>query len=70
MGIISNQAKYILPLQLGDPQLFSFFAGDSFPDSGDNAWVLVTVDGFPIGWGKRVQNVIKNFYPHGLRWLA
>jgi NOL1/NOP2/fmu family ribosome biogenesis protein len=25
------------------------------------------VDGYPIGWGKRVQNVIKNYYPHGLR---
>jgi NOL1/NOP2/sun family putative RNA methylase len=70
MGIKSDQAKHILPMQLGDKQLFSYLAGDSLPSSGDNAWVLVTVDGFPIGWGKRVQNVIKNFYPHGLRRLA
>jgi NOL1/NOP2/fmu family ribosome biogenesis protein len=70
MGIKSDQAEHILPMQLGDKQLFSYLAGDSLPSSGDNAWVLVTVDGFPIGWGKRVQNVIKNFYPHGLRRLA
>jgi NOL1/NOP2/fmu family ribosome biogenesis protein len=70
MGIKRDQAKQILPLQVGDQRLISYFAGESFPDSDDNGWVLVTVDGFPVGWGKRVQNIIKNFYPHGLRRLA
>jgi NOL1/NOP2/sun family putative RNA methylase len=32
-------------------------------------WVLVTLDGFPLGWGKRVGDVIKNYYPRGLRRL-
>jgi NOL1/NOP2/sun family putative RNA methylase len=70
MGIHGDQARHILPLQVGDQRLCSYFAGESFPDSGDNTWVLIAVDGFPVGWGKRVQNVIKNFYPHGLRRLA
>lgn len=67
MGINSDQAMKILPLNLGDPRISSYFAGDSFADSGENGWVLLTVDGFSIGWAKRVQNVVKNFYPHGLR---
>jgi NOL1/NOP2/fmu family ribosome biogenesis protein len=29
--------------------------------------VLVCVDGFPLGWGKRVGSVVKNHYPRGLR---
>jgi NOL1/NOP2/sun family putative RNA methylase len=70
MGINSVQARQILPLTPTDHQLSAYFAGESFPNSGENGWVLVTVDGFPVGWGKRVQNVIKNFYPHGLRQSA
>jgi NOL1/NOP2/sun family putative RNA methylase len=70
MGIHGYQAKHILQLHVGDQRLSAYLAGESFPDSGDNAWVLVTVDEFPIGWGKRVNNVIKNFYPHGLRRVA
>jgi len=30
-------------------------------------WVLVTVDGFPLGWGKASSGVLKNHYPKGLR---
>lgn len=70
MGIKSNQAEHILPMTLGDQQLSVYFVGESFAYSGENGWVLVTVDGYPVGWGKRVQNVIKNYYPHGLRRIA
>jgi len=34
-----------------------------------DGWYLVTLDGYPLGWGKRVGNVVKNFYPKGLRRL-
>jgi NOL1/NOP2/sun family putative RNA methylase len=67
MGIKSHQARHECPLTYGDPRLFAYFSGQSLPDLGEDGWVLVTVDGFSVGWGKRVQNVIKNYYPHGLR---
>jgi hypothetical protein len=31
--------------------------------------LLIGIDGFPLGWGRRVQGRVKNFYPRGLRWL-
>ena len=31
-------------------------------------WTVVTVDGFPLGWGKGVQGMLKNHYPRG--WMA
>jgi NOL1/NOP2/sun family putative RNA methylase len=34
----------------------------------DDGWVLVTTDGFPLGWGKSVGGRLKNLYPKGLRW--
>lgn len=40
------------------------------PQSGADGWALVTVDGWPLGWGRRVGDVIKNFYPKGLRWMG
>jgi NOL1/NOP2/fmu family ribosome biogenesis protein len=70
LGMESNQAKRVLQLHVCDPQLTSYYSGGSISDSGDDGWVLVTVDGFTTGWGKRVNNVVKNFYPHGLRRSA
>jgi NOL1/NOP2/sun family putative RNA methylase len=34
---------------------------------GGSGWLLVTLAGHPIGWGKRVGTMIKNHYPKGLR---
>ena len=35
--------------------------------AGPAGWLLVTLDGYPLGWGKRVASTIKNHYPKGLR---
>ncbi|MBQ3356093.1 MAG: RsmB/NOP family class I SAM-dependent RNA methyltransferase [Oscillospiraceae bacterium] len=32
-------------------------------------WVLVCVDGYPLGWSKGADGVLKNHYPKGLRRL-
>ncbi len=34
---------------------------------GPDGWVVVTVDGFPLGWARRVQGVLKSRAP---RWLS
>jgi NOL1/NOP2/sun family putative RNA methylase len=47
----------------------AYLRGHSLTLSGEEGWVLATVEGFPLGWGKRVQGVLKNYYPRGLRWL-
>lgn len=70
MGIRMDQARQIILLHPGDQLASAYLGGESFTMAGKNEWVLVTVDGFPIGWGKRVQNVVKNYYPHGLRRLS
>ena len=67
MGINSTQVKHTLPLRCDNPLLQLFLAGCSIPDRGTDTWVLITLDGYPIGWGKRRQGQIRNFYPRGLR---
>ncbi|MGE5123321.1 MAG: RsmB/NOP family class I SAM-dependent RNA methyltransferase [Acidobacteriaceae bacterium] len=67
LGIPPRHAASNIPLGAGDPSLRAYLAGECFQQAGDDGWVLISVDGFSIGWGKRVQGVVKNFYPRGLR---
>ena len=45
--------------------LQAYLAGESVPSEGPAGWTLVSVDEWPLGWGKRVQGVVKNHYPRG-----
>jgi 16S rRNA C967 or C1407 C5-methylase (RsmB/RsmF family)/NOL1/NOP2/fmu family ribosome biogenesis protein len=45
--------------------LRAYLRGESLPSEGRPGWVLVCADGFPLGWGKRVQGVVKNHFPRG-----
>ena len=47
-----------------------YLAGHPVTAPGAPGWVLVTVDGFPLGWGKRTASTVKNHYPKGLRRLT
>jgi NOL1/NOP2/sun family putative RNA methylase len=47
-----------------------YLRGETFEAAGADGWVLVTVNGWALGWGRRVAGVVKNFYPKGLRWLG
>ena len=67
LGIESHHAQRTLSLRRDDPQLLDYLQGSSLPDPGEPGWLLITVEGYPVGWGKRSNAVIKNFYPRGLR---
>jgi 16S rRNA C967 or C1407 C5-methylase (RsmB/RsmF family)/NOL1/NOP2/fmu family ribosome biogenesis protein len=45
----------------------AYLRGETVRSEGDDGWVLVTVDGFALGWGKRVRGILKSHYPRGLR---
>lgn len=54
-------------LTLEDGRAEKYLRGETVEDDGKNGWCLVCVDGYPLGWGKRVNGVVKNHYPKGLR---
>jgi NOL1/NOP2/fmu family ribosome biogenesis protein len=74
MGLTADQAVRGLRLPPDDPALAAYLRGESLKSAGEEGWVLVSVQpegeksAFPVGWGKRVGGIIKNFYPRGLRW--
>lgn len=56
---------------VSSPEIELYLHGEAL--SGDhrfNSWLLITVDGFKLGWGKESNGQIKNHYPKGLRWLG
>lgn len=56
-----------IDLSADDPVLLRYLAGADIEAPGPDGWVLVTVAGFGLGWGKRVNDRLKNHFPRSLR---
>ena len=54
-------------LDLTVEQARHWMTGEPATASGEAGWVLITVEGYGLGWGKRTGNTVKNHYPKGLR---
>lgn len=67
LSLNSQDAKQCINLDSSSEDIYSYLKGESIPCSGQKGWTLVLVDGYPIGWGKASNNVLKNHYPKGLR---
>lgn len=67
LSIPAGVVRQRLDLPADDPRLSAYLRGLTVADPGEDGWTLVTVDGHPLGWGKRVRGVLKNHYPRGLR---
>jgi NOL1/NOP2/fmu family ribosome biogenesis protein len=72
MGLRDKEAsrRVALPVEAAP----AYLRGEPLSDSGEPGWVLVSVEAngeaFPLGWGKRVGEIVKNEYPKGLRWMG
>lgn len=45
-----------------------YVAGQTVAVPGNAGWVILQVDAVPVGIGKQVQGIVKNFFPKGLRF--
>ena len=61
-----GQAKNVFNLPSDSRELAAYLRGETLPTT-TSGWAVVTVDGFPIGWGKGVQGTLKNHFPRG--WM-
>ncbi len=67
MSLRSEQVQRCLDLPLDSPQISAYLRGETLNWEGEDGWVLLAVDGYPLGWGKSVRGLVKNYYPRGLR---
>jgi NOL1/NOP2/fmu family ribosome biogenesis protein len=68
MALVPKRVNQSLDLDL--EQSKRYLTGSTLPGHGEDGWVLVAIDGFPLGWGKRIKGVVKNYFPRGLRWMS
>ncbi|MBO5046230.1 MAG: RsmF rRNA methyltransferase first C-terminal domain-containing protein [Clostridia bacterium] len=54
-------------VSLTEQEAETYLRGEVLDCEGENGWCLMTLDGFPLGLGKRVNGRIKNHLPKGLR---
>jgi NOL1/NOP2/fmu family ribosome biogenesis protein len=66
LALRRDQALQVVSLDIDGA--LSYLHGETLERKGPDGWVLLAQDGFPLGWGKRIKGVIKNYYPKGLRW--
>jgi 16S rRNA C967 or C1407 C5-methylase (RsmB/RsmF family)/NOL1/NOP2/fmu family ribosome biogenesis protein len=67
LALAAADAQRAVNWPAGDSRLAAYISGADLPDVGPDGWALVAVDGFGLGWGKRVGGRLKNHYPHHLR---
>ncbi|MEN8172998.1 MAG: RsmF rRNA methyltransferase first C-terminal domain-containing protein [Chloroflexota bacterium] len=66
LGLRAADFKFTLPLTVHAKETGNYLRGDVLSSPGPDGWVMVTVDDFPLGWGKRVQGRLKPRLP---TWL-
>ena len=71
MALKASQFSNSISLGADDPRVLKYLKGETIDDisEGKDGYVLVCVDGYPLGWGKLSGTTIKNKYHTGWRWM-
>lgn len=68
LGLKAMDVKRSVALE--EPQtIAAYLRGETIHAEGEKGWTLVTVGGYPLGWGKLVNGILKNHYPRSMRWF-
>ncbi len=69
MAIKKEDYPRVINLSIEDERVIRYLKCETIMAEGDNGWVLVCVDGFPLGWGKCNRGQLKNKYAPAWRWV-
>lgn len=72
LALHKDDVKSIISLSVNDPRISRYLKGETLLiEDGESAckkgWHLLCVEGYPLGFGKLVNNTLKNKYPAGWR---
>lgn len=79
LGLRRGDALRRIDLSAADPDVVRYLRGDTLELPAERidrehdgvplkGYCLVCVDGYPLGWGKWMDGIVKNEYPPGWRW--
>lgn len=70
LALPARAFRRTIELRADEPDTLAYLRGEPIRRDGEAGWAVVTVDGYPLGWGKRSGATVKNHYPKGLRWRS
>jgi NOL1/NOP2/fmu family ribosome biogenesis protein len=70
-GLTGEDSQKVLEFSIGDQDLQQYQRGSPIKTNlggdGSGEWILITVEGYPLGWGKIIKGRIKSYLPTWLR---
>lgn len=69
LAMTLSRARRQIDLDRSDERIFRYLKGETLSGDFQDGWNLVTVSGFPVGWGKASGGILKNKYLKGWRAL-
>lgn len=71
MTLSESRWEHCLNLSADDPKVIKYLKGETLDleESLPSGWILVLVDGYPLGWGKYAGGRLKNKYLAGWRMM-
>ncbi len=67
LALFPSEVSQRVDEPIGSELAARYLRGETWDMPGPDGWVLIAVEGFPLGWGKRSGGVVKNHYPKILR---
>ncbi|MCR5703650.1 MAG: RsmF rRNA methyltransferase first C-terminal domain-containing protein [Eubacterium sp.] len=69
LALSPEEVRFVTNINLDTAR--TYLGGQTFSAEGEKGWHQITVEGYPLGWGKLAGGIMKNHYPKGLRknWL-
>lgn len=68
LALALPQKAFAQSVEISEDESLRYLSGETIRSNGRAGWLAMTTLGFPLGWGKRSGDTIKNHYPKGLRW--
>ena len=67
MALKPSDVKNTIDFANDSDEIRAYLRGESIETGQSRGWVLVSVEGVSLGWGKESNGILKNKYPKGLR---
>lgn len=67
MALKPSDVKNTIDFANDSNEIRAYLRGESIGTGQSRGWVLVSVEGVSLGWGKESNGILKNKYPKGLR---
>ena len=72
LALKKEQFKNTVDLSVEDTRVIKYLKGETIDikdlDTKTKGWILICVNGYPLGFGKIDKGIIKNKYAKGWRW--